>query len=90
MTKVVQFSPKIDMPFADMTKDKIDWWVVKPSGDWSADNDTGRAYAKALIRYMRAHKTPFLLGYVMTEIATKNSITGIEAGFFNAICQELI
>jgi hypothetical protein len=63
---------------------------VQPTGDWGADNDTGRDYARALMRYMRVTQTPFILGYVMKEIASKGSITGIEIGFFNAIGHELV
>ena len=90
MSTVVPFNPRIDMPFADLSKEPFDWWVVEPSGNWSADNDTGREYAKALMRYSRAHQTPFILGYVMKEIARKGSITGIEVGFFNAIGEAML
>ena len=90
MSTVVPFNPKIDMPFADLTRDQIDWWVVTPTGDWGTDCDTGREYAKALMRYSRAHQTPFILGYVMKAIASKGQIGGIEVGFFNAIGEAMI
>lgn len=90
MPNVVPFSPKIDMPFADMSSDKIDWWVVTETGDYSADNDLGREYARLLVRYIRANQTPFLMGYVMKAIAEKGRISGVEIGFFQGIGHALL
>jgi hypothetical protein len=90
LTTILPFTPKIDMPFADMTKDQIDWWVVTETGDRSADNDLGREYARLLIRYIRANQTPFLMGYVMKAIAEKGRISGVEIGFFQGIGHGLL
>jgi hypothetical protein len=90
LENVVPFSPKIDIPFADMSSKKIDWWVAEETGDWAADNERGREYARLLIRYIRANQTPFLLGYVMKAIAQKGRVSGVEIGFFNGLGHELI
>ena len=90
MTTVVPFTPKLHMPFADMTQERIDWWAVDETGDWGVDNETGRGYAKLLIRYIRANQTPFILGYVMKAIAEKGRVSGVEIGFFNGVGHEVL
>lgn len=60
-------------------------WAVTSSGVWSADNDTGGAYADALIDLMSSTAQPFLLGFVMKAIMDAGAWTGVECGFCHAI-----
>ena len=60
-------------------------WAVTPSGAWSADNDTGVAYAEALMDHMARNGQPMLLGYVIKAIAEAGVWTGIECGFCHSI-----
>lgn len=60
-------------------------WDVTPSGVWSADNDTGGAYADALISHMAATAQPILLGLVMKAIMDAGTWTGLECGFCHRI-----
>ena len=60
-------------------------WDVSPTRNWSADNDTGAAYAQTLIDHMKAHDAPFVLGHVVKALPPPAEWTGIEIGFIQGI-----
>ena len=62
-----------------------DLWSVEPTGDWTADNVTGHAYAEALFTYMADHDAPEVLGSIVGAMIEKGQRSGIEAGFLLAI-----
>ena len=55
------------------------------SGDWSADNRLGRAYADACLDYMRQSAFPGLLAHVLTAMIGGGQLGGVEIGFLHGI-----
>lgn len=67
----------------------ISLWAVQASGDWAADNTTGRGYADALIRYMGATGDAGILGLVARAISETGRQDGVQAGFWTGLGQDV-
>ncbi|MFT4913339.1 MAG: hypothetical protein ACI9YM_001936 [Brevundimonas sp.] len=67
-----------------------DYWAIAESGDWSADNRTGRQAAADLLRVMTFQDAPHLLGFVVKAMMTKGRFGGVEAGFCQAIAEAAV
>jgi hypothetical protein len=61
-----------------------DFWVVEETGDWSADNKIGEAYAQELLQVMRASKDPNILGLCVKDMIAHGRFGGVECGFMFA------
>ena len=59
------------LPFIKKGRGKvgISWWSVKPSGDYSADLETGMAYAKAFLPMMLYNAGASDLGIIVSHMA---------------------
>jgi len=74
------------LPFVRAAGDHIEsLWSIVESGDWSADNQLGRAYADACLDYMRQSEFPGLLAHVLTEMIGSRRLGGVEIGFLHGI-----
>lgn len=66
-------------------------WVVQPTKDWAADNETGRRYAESLLNCIREHEMSSLLGQVVKAMKQSDTgWTGIEVGFFHRLAERSI
>lgn len=74
------------LPFADGQ----DYWPLAESGDWSADNRTGRQAAADLLRVMTFQDAPPLLGFVVKAVMAKGRFGGVEVGFCQAIAEAAV
>lgn len=77
------------LSFVQPDKSGYDMWAVTASGDWSADNATGRQHALALIGYMKVHNAPQLLGHVVRSMTEHQKFGGVEVGFFTEIASRV-
>ena len=74
------------LPFVHAVDDHIEsLWSIEESGDWSADNRLGRAYADACLDYMRQSEFPGLLAHVLTAMIGSRRLGGVEIGFLHGI-----
>lgn len=71
------------MKFVGEPESGKSFWMVSPSGDWSKDNETGRAYALQFARAMAETKNFFMLQRIVSDMPSEH--TGIEVGFLSAI-----
>jgi hypothetical protein len=70
-----------DLPFIKKRNNLIDFWSVKPSGDYDKDCQMGREYgALALERMKQADFAP-LLTWCILDMPRKKDCSGIEVGF---------
>jgi len=78
------------LPFiqADTTGKKF--WAVTPTDDYAADNATGRAYADALIAYMKETGAVNLLGSIVRSMMESRTYGGIEVGFMHRIAETVV
>lgn len=74
-----------DLSFASRQGERLDLWNPRASGNWSADNELGRALAGELIHYMRERNAPTVLGHVIQAMIGKGNFSGVEVGFANEI-----
>jgi len=68
----------------------VDLWSVPETGDYAADNATGRHIAEAVLSDMRDSGAPILLGHVAKAIAAKGRHGGVEVGFWHTIASATI
>jgi hypothetical protein len=88
------------LPFyVSRKKSPTPWWNVKPSGNYTADLETGRAYAKAFIPLLTFNLGAAALGWIVSDMARAarpakrsdypnariHSIDAIATGFMLAI-----
>jgi len=74
------------LPFVRAAGDHIEsLWSIEESGDWSADNRLGRAYADACLDYMRQSEFPGFLAHVVRAMVEKKQFGGVEVGFLHFI-----
>jgi hypothetical protein len=45
------------------------WWVVKPSGDYATNLETGRRYARAFLPLLEFNVGPAALGWIVADMA---------------------
>lgn len=59
------------LPFFKKGRGKVatSWWNVTPSGDYSADLETGKAYARAFFPMLRFNAGAASLGAIVSEMA---------------------
>lgn len=79
--------PSFMLPLKNGTYDP---WHSTPTGNWCADNRTGRLYADELVEYMREHDDPAILGHVVKAIASKDHWGGVEVGFCHQLGKHLL
>lgn len=77
----------LDLPFvASMGSVVTDYWATPPeSGDWAADNWTGRSYADGLFAACTDGELGMVLSHVANAITARGEYGGIEVGFFNRL-----
>ncbi|WP_027533815.1 hypothetical protein [Bradyrhizobium sp. WSM3983] len=79
------------LPFVKDEGAGLNLWNVLPSGDWAADNKTGRAHGEACVAFMRGEKNPAILFTIVDTIVRRaEAIGGIECGFFQTIAEATI
>lgn len=74
-----------DLSFVSVTDTAKDFWTIKATGDWGADNQTGKAAADELLAEMAGSGVPITLSSVARAIVEKGAWTGVEVGFFTRI-----
>lgn len=68
-----------------------DFWCPARTGDWAADNITGRLYADRVISELQGEaKAPNFLGSIVRDMVRKGIYSGVEVGFFQRIAEVLI
>jgi hypothetical protein len=82
--------PAVTLPFASRTESGTDYWTVAETGDWSADNRTGRAHADALVEQMHESGFPGTLAHVVRAMVDHGAVGGVEIGFLNRIAEHAI
>jgi hypothetical protein len=71
----------------------LDGWEVKPTGDATADTETGRRYAEETVAYARRTGSPAFISFVLDAINLKtvmnqaNPLSVIELAFFDRLAQ---
>jgi len=65
------------------------WWTVKPKLLWEEDMKTGRAFGDLAVHCIRESNTNVLLGNIAMDMGNRTGVSGIEAGFFEAITKAL-
>ena len=81
---------KVSLPFTTTDDGKICYWAVEGSGEWGADNATGRGHADALIADMKATDFPGTLAHVVHAMIDRGTFGGVEVGFLNQIAQRTL
>lgn len=62
----------------------INHWSVSPSGDYGKDCETGRHYARLLVRSLRLTDCASILPWIIEAMPRGKDRTGIEIGFWHA------
>jgi hypothetical protein len=59
------------LPFFNKGRGKVatSWWNVTPSGNYSADLETGKEYARAFLPLMKYNAGPSTLGAIVSDMA---------------------
>lgn len=65
-------------------------WKPERSGDWSADNATGRTMAIEAVSRMRQDGNPVMLGHLVKQMIEGGVYDGVETGFFHALSVEIL
>lgn len=63
-------------------------WAPEVTGRYADDCETGRFYARALVRHLELEQFPGLLGFIVAAIGGRPH-TGVEIGFFTELASEL-
>ena len=74
-----------DLSFISISDTEKDFWTPAATGNWAADNQTGRAAADELLAEMAGSGVPIALSSVAQAIVAKGAWTGVEVGFFTRI-----
>lgn len=85
------YGPK-NLPFIDLTPDgKVDFFALRPSGNFGCDNATGQAIARALVKEVREYKETHLL--IWTSLALcdlyNRDFRGLAIGMFDELGQAI-
>jgi hypothetical protein len=88
--------PKMDsLPFVKKNPPKVGgycYWAVKPSGDYSADCNAGRAYAQMLLPFLKYNGGIPMLGYIIFDMIRSRADKkdkGLVVGFMAELSREL-
>lgn len=65
-------------------------WDPSQTGDWAADNATGRRYAAAMFTLMTVTQNPMPFVRLMRVMIDKGTAGGVEVGFLHAVAEKLI
>lgn len=78
---------KNGVPVDTLRNTDITWWHVKPTGDFQADCETGRQYAKEFLEYDFNQTGPSCLIDVIRDMPDRVTGNGVEVGFMAVIGQ---
>lgn len=83
------------LPFtiAESKNSASQWWAVKSTGNWQADLDIGRDYARAFLPWVSTNAGPSMFGWIVDGMArtadpqrgSTRVISGIASGFLMEI-----
>ena len=62
-----------------------DYWAVSETGDWERDVETGCAYTREAMRFLREERAPHMLTWIASDMIGKRHVGPIEVGFFHEI-----
>lgn len=68
---------------------RVDHWSVRSTGDYTADAEVGRAYARMFVGRMAKGETHPQPAWIIRDMVAKGRFTGVEVGFVQAFAQEL-
>jgi len=63
------------------------FWDVTPSGDYTADCETGQSYGIDALHYMVSQKFTPLLSMIVEAMPDSSRYSGLEVGFLSVIAQ---
>lgn len=94
--KVEGRRPKPDsLPFVKLNRPKgsgYSYWVVKPSGNYTRDCESGREYAQMLLPFLKYNAGIVLLGCIVLDMiraGEKKAGKGLVVGFMAELSREL-
>jgi hypothetical protein len=64
-------------------------WEDYNTGDWVADNRSGRQKADDLVKSLRGPLSPAVLGHMVKAMLEIDHYGGVECGFFHRIAEYL-
>lgn len=79
-----------ELSFVTVTENVKDFWVSGQTGDWTKDNEIGRARADELLALIASTCCPAYLVSVAQAIAKSGNWSGVEAGFFTRIATQAV
>ena len=75
-----------NLPFVQRLDDgTLCHWLVKPTGRWSVDCDTGAEYARLFLPFLRINLGPVMLGWIGIDMIAAGDRNGIVVGFLSTI-----
>ena len=66
------------------------FWSVEPTGDFTKDCQTGRAYGALALEFMKKKNMRSLLTWVVLDMPRSGESSGIEIGFLSVIATAAI
>lgn len=91
LREVLVVLPFVKIVADEYLGDRLDFWSIAPTGDWSKDNAIGRSYAVETLKFIRQTGAYNIMGEIRRSVrASKISNTGTEVGFLQALTEAAV
>jgi hypothetical protein len=86
VSKVASEMPAVHtLSFVQANNKKTNFWNPIRTGDYAADCKQGKQYADELLRTIRAHPNPTVIGSIVRAMIENAAYEAVEIGFCNHI-----